>query len=271
MPVTSRAIVSGLLVGLLAGNVWPVLLMTLGAPLAAGAEAVFLMLYLCWARGGFFPRSTRAARADAGRAGRFRAAQWAWGIIAAVAFAVCVNAAITVLFRLVPFPTVEFRKGYDLSFVPTAQLRLLACVVSAISAGVCEEVGFRGYMQRPIERRHGSFIAILVSSTLFAAAHLNKGFEAEPAMIGVTFGAGVLLGLIAWASGSLIPCIIGHALMDTALFGFWWTGTLGDFTAQPISVTGVDAGFEMACAVLGDATIVVLTSIVALRRMRDAG
>ena len=271
LPVIARAIASGLLIGMIAANVWPLLLLNLGVPLAAAAEALFLIAYLWWAGGCGAPRSTRAARADAGRAGRFRAAQWAWGIVAAVAFAVCVNAAITVLFRLVPFPTVEFRKGYDLSFVPTAPLRLLACVVSAISAGVCEEVGFRGYMQRPIERRHGPFIAILVSSTMFAAVHLNKGFEAEPAMIGVTFGAGVLLGLIAWASGSLIPCIIGHALMDTALFGFWWTGTLGDFTAQPIAVTGVDAGFQMACAVLGGAMIVVLTSIVVLRGLkRDA-
>jgi membrane protease YdiL (CAAX protease family) len=270
LPVTPRAIASGLLAGLLAANVWPVLLMTLGLPIAAGAEAVFLVLYLWWTGGGFFPRSTRAARADAGRAGRFSAAQWAWGVIAAVAFAVCVNATITVLFRLVPFPTEEFRKGYDLSFLPTVPLRLLACVVSAISAGACEEVGFRGYMQRPIERRHGPFIAILISSVLFAAIHLNKGFEAVPAMIGVTLGAGVLLGLIAWASRSLIPGIIGHAIMDTALFSFWWTGTLGDFTAQPISVSGVDAGFQMACAVLGGALVVVLTAIVALRRMRRA-
>ena len=268
LPVTPRAIVSGLLIGLIAANVWPVLLMNLGLPTAVGSEAVFLVLYLWWAGGGFFPRSTRDARADAGRARRFGASQWTWGIIAAVAFAVSVNAAITVLFRLTPFPAHEFRKGYDLSFIPTAPLRFLVCVVSAISAGVCEEVGFRGYMQRPIERRHGSFTAIVISSVLFAAIHLNKGFEAVPAMIGVTLGAGVLLGLIAWASGSLIPGIIGHAIMDTALFGFWWTGTLGDFTAQPISVTSVDAGFQMACAVLGGALIVVLTAIVALRRIR---
>ena len=52
-----------------------------------------------------------------------------------VAFAVTVNAAITVLFQLVPFPAEVFRRGYDFSFIPTVPLRLLACVVSAISAG----------------------------------------------------------------------------------------------------------------------------------------
>jgi membrane protease YdiL (CAAX protease family) len=268
LPVTLRAIVAGLLIGMTAANVWPVLLLNFGAPIAAAAEGLFLIVYLWWASGRFFPRSTQAARANAFRAGRFSKAQWGWGIIAAVAFAVAVNAAITVLFRLTPFPTETFRHGYDFSFIPTFPLRLLACVVSAISAGVCEEVGFRGYLQRPIEQRHGPFIAILISSVMFAAIHLNKGFEAVPAMLGITLGAGVLLGLIAWASGSLIPGIIGHAIMDTALFAFWWTGTLGDFTTRPISETGVDVGFQMACGVLGGAVVIVLIAAGVLRRLR---
>jgi hypothetical protein len=40
-------------------------------------------------------------------------------------------------------------------------------VVSAASAGICEETGFRGYMQQQIEQRHGAPTAILVSSFCF--------------------------------------------------------------------------------------------------------
>ena len=54
-------------------------------------------------------------------------------------------------------------------------------------------------------------------------------------MVPIVFGAGVLLGLLAWSSGSLIPCMIGHTIMDIGLFAFWWTGIAGDFTARPIS------------------------------------
>jgi membrane protease YdiL (CAAX protease family) len=49
--------------------------------------------------------------------------------------------------------------------------RWLAVVVSAASAGICEETGFRGYMQRPIEQRHGAPVAILISSFFFMALH----------------------------------------------------------------------------------------------------
>jgi membrane protease YdiL (CAAX protease family) len=67
-------------------------------------------------------------------------------------------------------------------------------VVSATSAGICEETGFRGYVQRPIEQRHGAPVAILISSLFFMALHLNKAW-ATPGMVPIVFGAGVLLGL----------------------------------------------------------------------------
>ena len=35
-------------------------------------------------------------------------------------------------------------------------LSWLAVVVSAASAEICEETGFRGYMQRPIELKRGA-------------------------------------------------------------------------------------------------------------------
>jgi len=37
-------------------------------------------------------------------------------------------------------------------------------------------------------------------------------------MIPIVFGAGALLGLLAWSSESLIPGIIGHVMMDIGLF-----------------------------------------------------
>jgi membrane protease YdiL (CAAX protease family) len=79
------------------------------------------------------------------------------------------------------------------------------------------------YMQRPIEQRHRAAVAILISSLFFMALHLNKAW-ATPGMVPIVFGAGVLLGLLAWSSGSLIPGMIGHIMMDIGLFAYWWTG-----------------------------------------------
>lgn len=265
LPISLRAIISGLLIALVAANVWLLLLLNLGAPLAAIGEAIFLALYVWWARGGGSPGTTQAARAKAFRRGTLSPRQWLWTVIAALFFAVTVHASIVLLFRFVSYPMAAFRQGYDFSFIPTLPLKWLAVVVSAISAGICEETGFRGYMQRPIEQRHGAAVAILISSLLFTAVHLTKGW-AIAGMVPIVFGAGVLLGVLAWSSGSLIPGIIGHVLMDIGLFAYWWTGIAGDFTALPISETGVDRSFVITCATLAASLLIVLLAISRFRR-----
>lgn len=265
LPISLRAIVSGLLIALPAANVWPLLLLNLGVPLAAIAEALFLALYTWWAAGGGPPRASQTSRSTAFRRGTLSARQWLWGMVAALSFATTIHASIVLLFRFVPFPVVEFRQGYDFSFIPTVRLRWLGVMISAASAGICEETGFRGYMQRPMELSHGAPLAILISSLFFTVLHLTKGW-ALAGMIPIVFGAGILLGALAWSSGSLIPCMIGHTIMDVGLFGYWWTGIAGEFTLRPIRETGVDRAFVIA----GVAACAMLTvTLLALRRLRS--
>jgi membrane protease YdiL (CAAX protease family) len=264
LPVSIRALISGLAIALVAANVWPLLLLSLGVPLAAVVEVIFLVLYLWWTTGGGPPRSTQGVRGEISRSGGLLSRQWFWGITAAVFFAVTIHSAIVLLFRFVPFPTAAFRSGYDFSFIPSLRLRWVAVVISAMSAGICEETGFRGYMQWPIEQQKGVFVAVLVSSFFFTVVHLTKGW-AMIGMIPIVFGAGVLLGVLAWAAGSLVPCMIGHVLMDIGLFAYWWTGIAGDFAARPISETGVDQLFFFACAVFVVSLGIVLLSISRLR------
>jgi membrane protease YdiL (CAAX protease family) len=260
LPLSFRAILLGLLVTLPAANVWPLLLVSLGVPLATAAEAVFLGFFLWWTSGGGPPRSTQTARATAFRRVRLSPRQWLWGTVAALSFAATIHAAILLLFRFVPFPMMAFRQGYDLSYIRSLPLKWVAVVVSAASAGICEETGFRGYMQRTIEQRHSVVSAIVTSSVFFTALHLTKGW-ATAGMVPIVFGAGILLGLLAWSAGSLIPCIIGHVAMDIGLFGYWWSGVAGDFTARPVTETGVDRPFVLAWIALAVSLSVVLFAI----------
>jgi membrane protease YdiL (CAAX protease family) len=114
-----------------------------------------------------------------------------------------VNAALVLLFRIEPFPSAAFHRGYDFSFIRSRSMQWLACIVSALSAAVCEETGFRGYMQRPIENRHGPGLAILISSLFFMLLHLNKSW-ALIGMVPIVFGAGLMLGTLARVSGTLL-------------------------------------------------------------------
>ncbi len=267
LPVSLRAIVIGIVIALIPANVWPALLLSLGVPVAATLELVFLALYVWWASGGGPPLRTRAARGRAFRSVTLSPAQCFWGVIGALFFAATIHAAIVLLFRFVPFPAAAFRRGYDLSFIPSLSMKWVAVVVSATSAGVCEETGFRGYMQQPIEQRHGAPVAILISSFFFTLLHLTKAW-AMIGMVPIVFGAGVLLGLLTWSSGSLIPSMIGHVVMDIGLFAYWWSGIAGNFTARPITETGVDEPFLITCAVLAATFTIVLLAVWRLRRIK---
>jgi membrane protease YdiL (CAAX protease family) len=264
LPSSVRAILSGLLIALVATNVWPLFLLNLSVPLATIAEAIFLALFLWWTAGGGPPRTTQVVRANSFRRTTLSSRQWFWAILAAVFFAATIHASIVLLFRLVPFPIVTFRRGYNLAFIPSLPLKWLAVIVSAISAAICEEIGFRGYMQRPIEQRNGARTAIVISSIFFTLVHLTKGW-ATIGMVPIVLGAGMLLGLLAWSSGSIIPGIIGHAIMDIGLFAYWWTGIAGDFTARPVTQTGLDHLFLIAFAAFAASLAIVLFSISMLR------
>lgn len=267
VPVVISAPLVGLAIGLVAANIWPALLLSLGVPLATVGELLFLAVYVYWAAGGGPPQSLRTARADSFRLRSLSSSQWRWGLIAALAFAATVHAAIVVLFRIVPFPAAAFHHGYDFSFIPTRPLQWLACVISALSAGVCEEVGFRGYMQRPIERRHGPAIGIAISSLFFMLVHLNKNWS-QLGMVPIVFGAGMLLGWLAYASRTLVFPMLGHAIMDIGLFSYWWTQIAGTFQQRPVSETGVDGVFVVECAALVLLVAITLGSIQKLRRLQ---
>jgi membrane protease YdiL (CAAX protease family) len=267
-PARFRAILAGVLVAIAAANIWPLLLFKLGALLGAIIEIAFLALFIWWAQGGGPPLALRTARIDAFRSVALSPREMLWGVLAALSFAVTVHSSIVLLFRFIPYPTAAFRQGYDLSFIPTQQMRWLAVVISAASAAICEETGFRGFLQQPLESRYGASVAILTSSLLFTAWHLTKSW-ALLGMVPIVFGAGVLLGLIAWSTQSLIPCMIGHFVMDVGLFAYWWTGIAGEFSQRPIGETGVDRSFLITSFVFATSLLIVLMVILKLRQERS--
>jgi membrane protease YdiL (CAAX protease family) len=78
-------------------------------------------------------------------------------------------------------------------------------VVAGLGA-VCEEVAFRGFILSGLRRRFRPWTAILLSSFLFALSHLNV-FMFVP-----MFLLGVILGLLATRSGSIVPGVVFHVV-----------------------------------------------------------
>jgi membrane protease YdiL (CAAX protease family) len=82
--------------------------------------------------------------------------------------------------------------------------------MAVLVAGVAEEMLFRGMVQRSIETYRDPAMGIVLSSVIFALAHFNPWTAMQ-----ITF-MGLLLGYLAWKSGSILPAIILHAINNLA-------------------------------------------------------
>jgi len=98
--------------------------------------------------------------------------------------------------------------------LPQGILESLAWLPLALSAGFCEELAFRGYLQKQFQAITGSAgWAILIQALVFGMGHLYEGV-AQVARI-MLFG--VLFGLLALWRKNLSPGMIAHAWSD--IFG----------------------------------------------------
>ena len=87
-------------------------------------------------------------------------------------------------------------------------LLLLALFTAAIIAPISEELVFRGIMQRSFETRLKPFAAMALAGGLFGIVHVQLN-NLIPLI-----GLGLFLGFVSWASRSIWPAIIGHALFN---------------------------------------------------------
>lgn len=74
----------------------------------------------------------------------------------------------------------------------------------ALIPSICEEILFRGYVLRSLERSWGVWSAILVSGLLFGLFHLQLTNLLPLAALGV------LLAFLTWRSNSLFPAVVAH-------------------------------------------------------------
>ena len=240
IPLIVRAIVVGLLVAEVGITSWGVLLVGTPPLVALVAMPVLLVLYCLFFSGHLLWPATKQLRRENFRETSLSATTWKWGLGAAALFVVALESSIFTLFRLMPYPAEQFVPPTMFEGVPAAGL-WAALVVASLVAGICEETGFRGYIQRPLEARYGPGVAITIATLSFAALHLNQPWAIT--LMPPILLASVMLGALAYASRSLIPGIIGHAVMDVFNFSYWWWQLTGTYDRRTIFETGIDLDF----------------------------
>ena len=180
----------------------------LGFGVTSVLEATFLVAPLVFA---LRTRPAGSSVVEAFRALGFRRFNWRvaalWVVIAAA-----LGYAASALYDVVKGPlglqTNTDALAEQIKIAPLTTLGLL--LAGALVAPICEEVFFRGFVLPGIARSIPIWAAVVVSSLLFGAAHVDLGSLAPLVVIGL------LLGVVRWKTRSLWPSIFLHTLNNVA-------------------------------------------------------
>jgi membrane protease YdiL (CAAX protease family) len=173
-----------------------------GVPWAVPLTAVYLWLFWRYLQGAGPPEETAEERRMSLRAHRVPGRLWAWALLAGGLGIVALVLALRLANRMVLLPQQQLP---DLSRVPKITVLSLLLMAAPV-AGIVEEAAFRGYMQGPIERRYGLGIAILVTGTMFAVAHLDFTLILWPYYVAVA----AIYGLVTYLTQSILPAVVLH-------------------------------------------------------------
>jgi len=216
-------------------------------PWAVPLIAVYLWFFWRYLDGKGPPPSTAEERHASLRAIPLAPNVWAYALLAGGLAIVALVLALRLANRLVVLPSQQLP---DMANVP--RLTVLALLLAAAPvAGIVEEASFRGYMQGPIERRHGLLVAILVTGTMFAVAHLDFSLILWPYYVAVA----AIYGSITYLTNSILPAVVLHtggnifSNLDLWLHGqAEWQAAAGKATL--IWDSGVDSAFWTSTIVL---------------------
>lgn len=210
-------------------------------PWAVPLVAVYLWLFWRYLQGEGPPGSTSDERRAGLRANGISGRLWAWSLLAGGLGIVALVLALNLANRLIALPQQDIP---DLSNVPKATM-LVLLLFGAPVAGIIEEAAFRGYMQGPIERCSGLTVAILITGTMFALAHLDFTPVLWPYYVAVA----AIYGTVTSRTNSILPAIVLHtggniySNLDLWLHGQaeWQAGAA---PAALVWQTGIDEPFR---------------------------
>lgn len=106
--------------------------------------------------------------------------------------------------------------GFSPSFHGTS---LVIAALSMILVGFVEEMIFRGFLFRAMLSKNETIVAIIVSAVTFGIGHIvnlftgQAGFDTVMQII-FAISWGFILTMVCYKSGSIIPCIIAHSMID---------------------------------------------------------
>jgi membrane protease YdiL (CAAX protease family) len=179
---------------------------------------------------------------------------WAWIAATAPAMAVLPLALWTALLALGLAQEVDYGEKLE-KWLAQPGGEAAFVVLAVLVAPLLEEFGFRGWIQRPMERRLGAQAAIAGSALLFAVAHF------QPDYLPVRLAGGLVLGHAVYATRSIWAGVALHLA--------WNAGALAFGAAFP-EFDPAGKGWTWAAPAAGAALLSLVWCAWGVRRMQDA-
>jgi membrane protease YdiL (CAAX protease family) len=275
LPVMVRAVLAGGTVAAIGLLPWVMFVsanqkVLTSIPWAVIPTSLWLWVFWRYLRGEGWPRSTSEARHSSLRANSLSGDAWTAAIIAGILGFMALMPLLGLMGKLVVLPS-ESQPINVSPQIPFFTVFILL-VMAAIVAGVVEEAGFRGYLQGPIERRHGPIVALLTTGALFGVLHFTHHPDSVLAMMPYYLAVAGIYGGLAYVTNSIWPGLVLHAGGDVFVLNRLWLTGKPEWqqTSEPpklIWESGPDAafwGYLVAFLVLGAATV---WAFVALREL----
>jgi membrane protease YdiL (CAAX protease family) len=138
-----------------------------------------------------------------------------WGFWVGVVVAALAFVALILQYRSVmgsPEKRAETRKQFESvsAMLPKSRQEMTAFTFLSITAGICEEILYRGFLIWYLSQISGIVFAVIVSSMLFGLGHLYQGSKG----LLQTAGVGLIMAGLYVLTGSIWIPIFVHAFFD---------------------------------------------------------
>jgi membrane protease YdiL (CAAX protease family) len=265
VPLILRSVLVGFGVSSLGVGIWVLLVTNTPLPWSVSAMGAILIFYWMYFRGKWKPLNTQAFRRSCTRQMKLKSSVWIWGLMAACAIFLFVQSGWIFTFRIYEFQPEIFKTSSYLNDYP-GWMSWSIILMASLVAGICEEIGFRGYMQAPLEKKYGPLLGISITSLVFVLVHIHQAWASGILM--EIFAISFMIGYLAYSTNSLLPGIIAHVAFDIINFSYWWSDVIGTYQQKPISMTGIDSHFFISLVVVLLSIVIFAVSIRKLLKLK---
>ncbi len=118
----------------------------------------------------------------------------------------------TISSTIMPFAAAQINSIYEKGV--GTHTGIIACLLFFIT-GPCEEIYWRGFLQKNLAVRFGTWQGWLLATVIYAGVHI---WSFNLMLIGAAGVAGAFWGAMFWRYKNLAPVIISHSVWSTVIF-----------------------------------------------------